>query len=254
MNGVGRALVIAGVVIAAIGLVVIAADRFVIAATVSVGAVAFYVTPYEVITKGWILSASLMAAMFPLFSALSTADPGAIRGTCRSAELWLLAVAAPAVAFLLGSADLLLQWWLGDAFRENASNVARLLALGLLVNVVAQVPLTALNVQYSTPFTVRTSWAIGVPPRVSACSEPVAPWTGSIACSPLAALAAAMWNVSVPPTRERLLKEDALRPSVHSSSCRAEMIGTPRLCAASTMSSCIASVSPSEWMFATKAP
>ena len=46
---------------------------------------------------------------------------------------------------LVGTADLLLGWWLGDAFRENSSRVAQLLALGMLVNIVAQVPLTALN-------------------------------------------------------------------------------------------------------------
>jgi O-antigen/teichoic acid export membrane protein len=124
---------------------ILAADRFVIAATVSVAAVAFYVTPYEIITRGWILSASLMGAMFPVFSSLATSDPGAIRGACRSAEVWLLAAAAPAVALLLGCADLLLDWWLGAAFRDNSATVARLLALGLLVNIVAQVPLTALN-------------------------------------------------------------------------------------------------------------
>ena len=56
--------------------VIIAADRFIIGATVSVAAVAFYVTPYEIITKGWILSASLMGAMFPLFASLAESDPG----------------------------------------------------------------------------------------------------------------------------------------------------------------------------------
>jgi O-antigen/teichoic acid export membrane protein len=124
---------------------ILAADRFVIAATVSVAAVTFYVTPYEIITRGWILSASLMAAMFPVFSSLAASDPGAIRGACRSAELWLLAAAAPAVALVLGCADLLLDWWLGAAFRDGSAHVARLLSLGLLVNIVAQVPLTALN-------------------------------------------------------------------------------------------------------------
>jgi O-antigen/teichoic acid export membrane protein len=123
----------------------IAADRFVIGATVSVAAVAFYVTPYEIITKGWILSASLMGAMFPLFAALAASDPGRIRAACRSAQRYLLALAAPAVLLLVGAADLLLGWWLGDAFRAHSSRVAQLLALGMLLSIVAQVPLTALN-------------------------------------------------------------------------------------------------------------
>jgi O-antigen/teichoic acid export membrane protein len=124
---------------------IIAADRFAIAAAVSVSAVAFYATPYEIITKGWILSASLLGALFPVFSAMAASEPGAIRAACRSAQRTLLAVAAPAIASVLGCADLLLQWWLGAEFRDNSTTVARLLALGILVNIVAQAPLTALN-------------------------------------------------------------------------------------------------------------
>jgi O-antigen/teichoic acid export membrane protein len=124
---------------------IIATDRFVIDAAVSATAVAFYVTPYEVITKGWILSASLMAALFPVFSALAETSPSGMRAACRAAELFLLTAAAPAIVLLLGTADLLLGWWLGPEFRAESTTVARLLALGMLVNIVAQVPLTALN-------------------------------------------------------------------------------------------------------------
>jgi O-antigen/teichoic acid export membrane protein len=124
---------------------IIAADRFIIAATVSVAAVAFYVTPYEIITKGWILSASLLGALFPMFSALAVSEPGSIRPACRSAQLYLISVATPMIVLVLGSADLLLQWWLGQEFRHNSTTVAQFLALGVLVNIVAQVPLTALN-------------------------------------------------------------------------------------------------------------
>lgn len=124
---------------------IIAVDRFIIVAAISVAAVAFYVTPYEIITKAWILSASLMGAMFPVFATAAARDPGSIRAACRSAQRYLLALAAPLILLLIGAADLLLGWWLGDEFRENSSAVARLLAVGILVNIVAQVPLTALN-------------------------------------------------------------------------------------------------------------
>lgn len=124
---------------------IIAVDRFVIGAAISVAAVAFYVTPYEIITKAWILSASLMAAMFPVFASAAARDPGSIRAACRSAQRYLLALAAPFILLVVGAADLLLGWWLGDEFRQSSSAVARLLAVGILVNIVAQVPLTALN-------------------------------------------------------------------------------------------------------------
>jgi len=124
---------------------IIAADRFIIAATVSVAAVAFYVTPYEIITKGWILSASLLAALFPVFSGMASREPESLHAACRSAQLYLLTIATPPIMLVLGGADVLLDWWLGGEFRAESATVARLLALGILVNIVAQVPLTVLN-------------------------------------------------------------------------------------------------------------
>lgn len=124
---------------------IIAVDRFVIGAAISAVAVAFYVTPYEIITKAWILSASLMGAMFPVFASAAARDPGSLRTACRSAQRYLAALAAPLILLVVGTADLLLGWWLGDEFRQNSSAVARLLAVGILVNIIAQVPLTALN-------------------------------------------------------------------------------------------------------------
>jgi O-antigen/teichoic acid export membrane protein len=147
--------------------VIIAADRFAIAATVSVAAVAYYVTPYEIITKAWILSASLMGAAFPVFSALMVTEPGAIRAACRSAQRTLLAVATPLIALVLGCADLLLEWWLGADFRDYSTAVAQLLALGILFNIVAQVPLTALNAAGRADVTARVA-ALELPIYVAA--------------------------------------------------------------------------------------
>jgi O-antigen/teichoic acid export membrane protein len=124
---------------------ILVTDRFAIAAAVSVAAVAYYVTPYEIITKTWVLSASVLGALFPLLAATSANDPSALRGLCRETEARLLCLATPIVAVFLSSADLLLGLWLGAEFSRESTTVAHLLAIGILFNVVAQVPLTALN-------------------------------------------------------------------------------------------------------------
>lgn len=124
---------------------IIVSDRFVVAAAVSVAAVAYYVTPYEIITKTWIISGSVLGALFPVLSATAANNPAALRGICRQAEVVLLCLAAPVVAVFLCGSDLLLELWLGPAFRAQSTVVAQLLAIGILFNVVAQVPLTALN-------------------------------------------------------------------------------------------------------------
>lgn len=124
---------------------IIVTDRFVVAAAVSVAAVAYYVTPYEVITKTWIISASVLGALFPVLSAAATNNPAALRGICRQAETVLLCLTAPIVAIFLAGSDLLLELWLGMNFRDQSTVVSQLLAVGILINIVAQVPLTALN-------------------------------------------------------------------------------------------------------------
>jgi O-antigen/teichoic acid export membrane protein len=146
---------------------IIVADRFVIASAVSVTAVTFYVTPYEVITKTWILSASVLGALFPVFSALAASNPGALRGICRTATGQLLVVATPVVAVLLTSSDLLLNLWLGPEFRHHSTIIAHWLAAGILVNIVAQVPLTALNAMGRADMTAKIA-AIELPIYVAA--------------------------------------------------------------------------------------
>src|SRR5947207_671247 len=50
-------------------------DRFLIGALASMTAVAYYATPYEVVTKFWLLPGALMGVMFPAFSTGFAQDP-----------------------------------------------------------------------------------------------------------------------------------------------------------------------------------
>lgn len=43
-------------------------DRFLIGAFISVTAVAYYATPYEVVTKFWLIPSALVGVLFPAFS------------------------------------------------------------------------------------------------------------------------------------------------------------------------------------------
>jgi O-antigen/teichoic acid export membrane protein len=120
-----------------------------------------------VITKTWILSASVLGALFPVFSALAASNPGSLRGICRTATGQLLVVATPVVAVLLTSSDLLLSLWLGPEFRHHSTIIAHWLAAGILVNIVAQVPLTALNAVGRADMTAKIA-AIELPIYIAA--------------------------------------------------------------------------------------
>jgi O-antigen/teichoic acid export membrane protein len=119
-------------------------DRFLIAAIISMTAVAYYVTPYEVVTKLWIFSASLMGAMFPVFSGLAVHRQHEIRDLGIRAFQYLLFFVSPIVGVLITFARELLTAWISAEFGYYSAAVAKWLAFGVLVNVLAQVPYTIL--------------------------------------------------------------------------------------------------------------
>jgi O-antigen/teichoic acid export membrane protein len=125
--------------------IMVSLDRFLIGAFVSASAVAYYVTPYEVITKLWIFSAGLLGVLLPVFSALAVSRSTDIRGVMQQAVRILLALVGPLIGLVLALGGELLFLWVGEDFRQHSTSVSRWIAIGILFNVVAQAPLAALH-------------------------------------------------------------------------------------------------------------
>jgi O-antigen/teichoic acid export membrane protein len=128
-----------------IGTSIVFIDRFVIGALVSMSAVAYYATPYEIVTKLWIFSASLLGALFPVVSALSVVPGNEIRHLYGRASRYLLVSVTPLTGLLLTFAEDLLGVWIDAEFARQSAGVAKWLAIGVLINVIAQVPFTVLQ-------------------------------------------------------------------------------------------------------------
>ena len=120
-------------------------DRFIIAAVVSLSAVAWYATPYEVVTRLWIVSGSVLAVLFPAFSAIGAARSEELQALSYRSARYLTVISLGPVIVMVAFADLLLQLWLGHTFAMQSATAARILAIGMLINVVAQVPFTTLQ-------------------------------------------------------------------------------------------------------------
>ena len=127
------------------------ADRFIIAATVSASAVAYYATPHELVTKLWIVPGALSAVLFPTFAAMTsgraadeTAGPPAWALALLGVR-WLFVVLVPVTLALALFAREALGWWIGAEFAIYSAPVLQLLALGVLINCLAHVPLTLLQ-------------------------------------------------------------------------------------------------------------
>lgn len=120
-------------------------DRVTIAAVVSLSAVAWYATPFEVVSKLWLLSAGLLGALFPVFASLGIRDRAALAPLYLRTTTLLTAAVVPAAALIIFVGPELLRLWVGDEFAAHGAPVVRWLAVGIAVNVVAQVPFTLLQ-------------------------------------------------------------------------------------------------------------
>lgn len=115
-------------------------DRFLIGALISMTAVAYYATPYEVVTKLLIIPGALMGVMFPAFSAALVKDASRATRLFERACNYVFIALLPAVLIIVTLASEGLSIWLGSEFASNSTIVLQLLAIGVFLNSHAQVP------------------------------------------------------------------------------------------------------------------
>lgn len=125
----------------AVGPILVYFDRFLIGGLISIAAVGFYQPPYMISTKLWILPTSLMTTLFPAFSASAgRGDLDWIRNALiRSTKLLLLGV-GPIAIILIFFAHTILNFWLGARFAAEGTVPLQILAVGVLINSLAQAP------------------------------------------------------------------------------------------------------------------
>lgn len=114
-------------------------DRFLIGAVISMTAVAYYATPYEVVTKLLVVPVALMGVMFPAFSAVLVNDRSRAADLFERAIRYVFLLLFPAVLIILTLASEGLELWLSPEFAANSAVVLQLLAIGVFMNGHAQV-------------------------------------------------------------------------------------------------------------------
>ena len=115
-------------------------DRFLIGAMVSMAAVAYYATPFEVVTKLLIIPGALMGVMFPAFSAAFVKDRPRAGRLFKRANNYIFIALFPVILMIVTLAPEGLAIWLGSEFAGNSTVVLQLLAVGVFMNSHAQVP------------------------------------------------------------------------------------------------------------------
>lgn len=120
-------------------------DRFLIGSLLTMTAVTYYITPYEVVSRTRRLPQAIMGVLFPAMATAMASDRHRLTVLYQQSSLILFLVMLPVMAAFFLLAPEGLELWLGSQFSESATPVLQWLALGMLVNVLAKPPFTVLQ-------------------------------------------------------------------------------------------------------------
>ena len=120
-------------------------DRFFIGSVLTLTAVTYYVTPYEVLSRIQILPQSILAVLFPAFATSMTASRERMEMLYSNATKILTLLMLPTVSLFFLTAPEALTLWLGEDFAKASTGVVQCLALGWLINILAQPSATVLR-------------------------------------------------------------------------------------------------------------
>jgi O-antigen/teichoic acid export membrane protein len=122
--------------------IMVFADRFVLAALLPAAGVAYYTTPYEVVSRLWIIPSALVAVLFPAFAFAHASSSGQVPDLYARSAKAVGIVMYPIILVLVAFSKEILDLWLGAAFSEASFRVLQLLASGVFLNSLAQLPST----------------------------------------------------------------------------------------------------------------
>jgi len=120
-------------------------DRFVISAALSVAVMAYYVAPYEAVTKTLILSSAIAGSLFPIFAKLPGANGRSHMATMLTGTRVVMALMIPVLSVVACFGYELLDLWVGQEVAKNGSRPLLFLSVGVFFNAIAYMPYTLIQ-------------------------------------------------------------------------------------------------------------
>lgn len=108
--------------------------RLALATMVSMEAVAYFSTPYDIVINMLIIPGVFVTVMFPIFAEQFPRDQQSVNGLYIQAMRYLLMVMLPLTLLTYLLAESALAWWISAEFSEHSARVAELLAIGIFIN------------------------------------------------------------------------------------------------------------------------
>jgi O-antigen/teichoic acid export membrane protein len=107
--------------------------------------VAYYATPFEIVTRIWLVPASLQSVLFPAFARDLRTEKARAARVYERGLAYLFAALFPIILVVIALAPDGLRFWLGPEFASHGSRVAQWLAVGVFINGLANVPFGLLH-------------------------------------------------------------------------------------------------------------
>ncbi|MBA3670888.1 MAG: flippase [Gemmatimonadaceae bacterium] len=120
-------------------------DRFLIGGVFPLAVVAYYVTPYELVSRLLILPQAMLAAFFPAFAATFAQNRGRTALLFDSSMRATMLIMFPVLFVLALFAREGLTIWVGPEFAAHGAPVLQWLCVGVFLNALAQAPFAVLQ-------------------------------------------------------------------------------------------------------------
>lgn len=120
-------------------------DRFFIGAILSIAAVAYYATPFEMVMKLVLIPTALAGVLFPAFAAGFATNRKRTAGLFLRGGKYIFIALFPITIITVAYAPEVLELWLGRDFAANSTRVMQWLVVGIFINGLAQIPFSLLQ-------------------------------------------------------------------------------------------------------------
>ncbi|MGD1154274.1 MAG: flippase [Terriglobia bacterium] len=125
--------------------ILVSLDRFLIGSLLSMTAVTYYTVPFTAVSKLNVLPGGLTTVTFPAFSAMASVEKEAMERLYARSLKYLLLIMGPVVLTIILFSTNILRLWMGSEFAAKGSLVLQILALGMLLNGLSQIPANLLD-------------------------------------------------------------------------------------------------------------
>jgi O-antigen/teichoic acid export membrane protein len=130
-------------------------DRLIIGAFLSVAAVAYYSTPFDLLSRLTLIPGALSLVLFPAFAFTLSQDRNLAAHRLKQGIKFTFLVLFPIVYFLILFAPELMNLWVGPEFAMYSAPIARILGFGVLIMSLAYIPVVMLQAAGRSDFTAK---------------------------------------------------------------------------------------------------